>query len=205
MPEKENAALNTQQPIPSDRDAKVGCAICTVNFLHAPEFDWRGNKTAQEVFNYLEVLAKDRGWAYYFDGPNAVSFVCPTCRAKLDANQKTVLPRYREQSVCAACGYKTVSTQYCTGINLSVCRFGQRPHLHRQCGRCGYVWVEGCLNDPLTEVVVPALRKISAREKCRAGKDGECFWADCPQNRDKEPGKTGRSCPLYRKADFERE
>lgn len=31
---------------------------------------------------------------------------------------------------------------------------------------------------------------------CHAARDGDCDWANCPQNRDGEPGKTGRSCPL---------
>ncbi len=31
---------------------------------------------------------------------------------------------------------------------------------------------------------------------CQAGQDGECFHPFCPQNRDKEPAKTGRFCPL---------
>ncbi len=31
---------------------------------------------------------------------------------------------------------------------------------------------------------------------CHAGRDGECNWKQCPQNRDGEPGRTGRHCPL---------
>jgi hypothetical protein len=31
---------------------------------------------------------------------------------------------------------------------------------------------------------------------CHAGKDGDCIWKDCPQNRDGEPNATGRHCPL---------
>lgn len=31
---------------------------------------------------------------------------------------------------------------------------------------------------------------------CKAGRDHECNWRDCPQLRDGEPEKTGRSCPL---------
>lgn len=31
---------------------------------------------------------------------------------------------------------------------------------------------------------------------CQSGKDGDCNWAHCPQNRDNEPTKTGRHCPL---------
>ena len=30
---------------------------------------------------------------------------------------------------------------------------------------------------------------------CHAGRDGECYWPSCPQTRDNEPHKTGRSCP----------
>lgn len=32
--------------------------------------------------------------------------------------------------------------------------------------------------------------------RCRAGSDGDCDWPDCPQTRDGEPEKSGRSCPL---------
>ena len=34
------------------------------------------------------------------------------------------------------------------------------------------------------------------RTACRAAKDGECHWASCPQERDGEPKKSGRHCPL---------
>ena len=30
---------------------------------------------------------------------------------------------------------------------------------------------------------------------CRAGRDGDCFWIECPQLRDNEPRATGRHCP----------
>lgn len=33
--------------------------------------------------------------------------------------------------------------------------------------------------------------------RCRAARDGECNWSGCPQTRDCEPEKTGRSCPLH--------
>lgn len=38
---------------------------------------------------------------------------------------------------------------------------------------------------------------------CQAGKDGDCNHPQCPQNRDGEPDKTGRSCPLLRREDPE--
>jgi hypothetical protein len=34
-------------------------------------------------------------------------------------------------------------------------------------------------------------------EPCHADRDGDCFWALCPQIRDGEPESTGRSCPLW--------
>lgn len=39
----------------------------------------------------------------------------------------------------------------------------------------------------------------SAEQKtddCHGARDGECSWELCPQNRDGEPAKTGRHCPL---------
>lgn len=31
---------------------------------------------------------------------------------------------------------------------------------------------------------------------CQADCDGDCYWKDCPQLRDKEPFTSGRHCPL---------
>ncbi len=31
---------------------------------------------------------------------------------------------------------------------------------------------------------------------CRAGSDGDCDWGQCPQERDGEPRRSGRHCPL---------
>jgi hypothetical protein len=42
----------------------------------------------------------------------------------------------------------------------------------------------------------------NAAAGCYAAKDGECSWADCPQNRDGEPAKTGRHCPRLNSAPF---
>lgn len=33
-------------------------------------------------------------------------------------------------------------------------------------------------------------------EGCHAARDGDCYWAECPQLRDGEPVATGRHCPL---------
>lgn len=151
-PQSKQAVLTAEaeklaKEIPADRDLRVGCVICCTNFLHDPTFDWRANPTAQEVFNHLDVLAKERGWAYRFDGPHAVGFICPVCRKKQEENLTKPLPLYKASNKCTVCGFSKVSTRYCTGTNLTECRFGARPHLHRKCERCGYDWLEGCLNE----------------------------------------------------------
>lgn len=33
-------------------------------------------------------------------------------------------------------------------------------------------------------------------DPCHSDRDGDCSWCNCPQNRDGEPHKTGRHCPL---------
>jgi predicted nucleotidyltransferase len=40
-------------------------------------------------------------------------------------------------------------------------------------------------------------------KSCHADKDGDCDWVGCPQNRDGEPMKTGRHCPLDKGPDPE--
>ena len=34
-------------------------------------------------------------------------------------------------------------------------------------------------------------------DRCHSDNDGDCNWAMCPQTRDGEPAKSGRSCPIY--------
>lgn len=31
---------------------------------------------------------------------------------------------------------------------------------------------------------------------CHSQRDGDCIWIHCPQNRDGEPVRSGRHCPL---------
>lgn len=40
-------------------------------------------------------------------------------------------------------------------------------------------------------------KQVKQRLVCHADRDGECTWKQCPQNRDSEPKKSGRSCPLH--------
>lgn len=38
--------------------------------------------------------------------------------------------------------------------------------------------------------------RIATGERCHACRDGDCIDDRCPQNRDGEPVKSGRHCPL---------
>lgn len=42
---------------------------------------------------------------------------------------------------------------------------------------------------------------VEEHNYCHADTDGDCAWEQCPQNRDGEPSKSGRHCPLDRKDD----
>jgi len=48
--------------------------------------------------------------------------------------------------------------------------------------------------------VTPAAMQKAPPEQnnkcCHAARDGECGWEHCPQLRDGEPAKSGRTCPL---------
>lgn len=49
------------------------------------------------------------------------------------------------------------------------------------------------VDDPRIEV---ELAVADPGMRCRAGSDGECFWKECPQEREGEPAASGRHCPL---------
>jgi hypothetical protein len=40
------------------------------------------------------------------------------------------------------------------------------------------------------------VQKYKEEQDCHSQKDGDCNWNFCPQNKDGEPEKTGRHCPL---------
>lgn len=37
---------------------------------------------------------------------------------------------------------------------------------------------------------------VTEEPLCHAGRDGECYWSECPQLRDGEPRRSHRHCPL---------
>ena len=37
--------------------------------------------------------------------------------------------------------------------------------------------------------------RVAVDMGCHASRDGECYWSECPQERDGEPAKSGRHCP----------
>lgn len=63
----------------------------------------------------------------------------------------TTLPPFEFRAHCPKCGHKEVGTAYCDGYSLrqyhSPCEnLSERAeHLHRHCCRCGYEWLEACM------------------------------------------------------------
>ena len=53
------------------------------------------------------------------------------------------------------------------------------------------------LNAKFVEVARAVHVAVVDSKRCQSGKDGDCIWDKCPQNRDGEPAATGRSCPLF--------
>ena len=55
--------------------------------------------------------------------------------------------------------------------------------------------------EPARKLPVFTQAQVNAGVRCHAGRDGECFWSDCPQERDVAQRATGRHCPLDRQTD----
>ena len=64
--------------------------------------------------------------------------------------------------------------------------WGSWYHCERDCAK----------TEPLRPLPKTTQAQVNGGERCHAGRDGECFWGDCPQERDNEPHNTGRCCPL---------
>ena len=47
------------------------------------------------------------------------------------------------------------------------------------------------------QAVKRAMQLATPLTSCACDNDGECSHAQCPQLRDDEPARSGRSCPLY--------
>lgn len=49
-----------------------------------------------------------------------------------------------------------------------------------------------------------SMKVVLPLSRCQAARDGDCIHEQCPQLRDGEPAKTGRSCPLPGRNDDDR-
>lgn len=83
-------------------------------------------------------------------------------------------------------------------------RNGERQEFH-PCGICAHCKTVQPLKDAVvayhswpkpTRQVCAGARKPPLSDHCHAGRDGECNWQHCPQEREGEPTQTGRHCPL---------
>ena len=58
------------------------------------------------------------------------------------------MKEYNSKSKCSKCGGKDVNTYYCKGSSFlygAICHAEEKEHLHRNCQRCHYEWLEAVL------------------------------------------------------------
>jgi len=63
----------------------------------------------------------------------------------------------------------------------------------------------GYIADALIAELAARGFEIRAVDHCHADRDGDCTWEHCPQLRDGEPARSGRSCPKWNPRDDEDE
>ena len=69
--------------------------------------------------------------------------------------------------LCAKCAYDGALTQYCDGSECTHVE-GVEEHMHRQCKRCGYRWMEEVWREP------------APRRRRRVEQDDDDEEADAP-------------------------
>jgi hypothetical protein len=60
----------------------------------------------------------------------------------------------------------------------------------------GYIGESTCREIDYAVKMGKRVRYLEPRNTCHAAKDGDCTCPDCPQERDSEPSRSGRNCPL---------
>lgn len=94
---------------------------------------------------------------------------------------------------CWHCG-KQLQCKLGGGYHFAIIKdpIGTELRVHKDC-------VKRAIGDGYTEARPTATEQKESGKPlthCAAGRDGECAHAQCPQHRDREPGKSGRHCPL---------
>ncbi len=58
------------------------------------------------------------------------------------------LTPFREDALCPKCGARDISMKYCNEQHAASehSSDASMEHMHRQCARCGYQWIEACLD-----------------------------------------------------------
>ena len=123
---------------------EVKCSKCARSSLFDPDYVSLG-LTAETKLAHLVAMGTPMGWIFEDRGTDLAA-VCPLCQAK----------PFSPASKCPKCGHDVVTTAFCAGSVTPQNSRGEVPagkcergiggeHLHRTCGRCGFVWVEKCL------------------------------------------------------------
>ena len=56
------------------------------------------------------------------------------------------LKPFAEDALCPKCGARDISMKYCIDQHATPDHSSEvaTEHMHRQCARCGYPWIEAC-------------------------------------------------------------
>lgn len=58
---------------------------------------------------------------------------------------------FNPDAKCSKCGFDDITVAHCDGYTHNCFRRGTTEHLHRTCARCGYRWIEMCLDSEKKE------------------------------------------------------
>lgn len=127
-------------PKPRSYGLCVGCVRCGCK-LDDPKVETTVMGMVERI-DYLLALARGRGWKTSRQGREA-TVECPDCQKRAEKAQKDPLPPFIEVCACAKCGAPDMGMKFCDGRTM--CAIDSvRDHLHRDCPRCGYSFVQAC-------------------------------------------------------------
>lgn len=122
---------------------------------------------------------------------------------KMNGPTQVIIPEQRYLS-CRECDFYS-HVMLKSGLNPIYGEFCSNPDLPEEKKRLSPLnWSGNLISDRTPEWCPILVKRKEEAEKellkplefCHAGRDGECNHPNCPQLRDNEPYKSGRSCPL---------
>lgn len=140
-----NAQRFTQKPPPERQfGIKIACTECGTK-LHDDKVELTG-LSAIERSDYGMKYLETKGWGIVSAGGLPYP-ICADCLSKKKNAASGPLPAFDTKCKCPKCGHNRIKMKFCTGRVL--CPFpAVRDHMHRDCPRCGFSFVQACKDEP---------------------------------------------------------